>query len=169
MDTFEIYIGISFKKVIESNDKTAIGVGGYGAVVTSQGKTVRVLSNGFVHTKDARLNLLAISDILNALKPPALIYVYLPNGYIEDSITLKRLNRWVESGGISSRPNNDLWLKVYNSLQVEGLDIYFRRLNGVKSSWQAKRAKTLSHIASQKNDKLVDLQAPPAKQMTLFD
>lgn len=169
MESFEIYIGCSFKKVFQSDAQEAIGVGGYGVVITSQGKIVKELSAGYTNTKESRINLHALCNIFNAIDFTGLINVYLPNGYIEDTITQKRFDKWINDGSIASRPNNDLWLKFYPLLKEIMSDITFRRLLGVKNTWQARRAKDLSRSAFVKEDKQVDMQKPSQTQPTLFD
>lgn len=109
-------------KVIVYTDGSAKGnpgPGGYAAVLIAGGYE-KELSQGFKHTTNNRMELLAVIVALEALKRPCEVHVYSDSKYVVDSIEKKWVFGWVKKG-FKDKKNPDLWrrfLAIYPKHQV---------------------------------------------------
>ena len=91
------------------------GPGGYGVVLMS-GPHRKELAEGFLHTTNNRMELLAVIVGLEAIKKiPAEITVYSDSKYVVDAVEKKWVFNW-QKKGFKGKKNADLWrrfLKVY--------------------------------------------------------
>ena len=91
------------------------GKGGYGTVLMS-GKHRKELSQGYKHTTNNRMELLAVIVGLEALKNEgSSVTIYSDSKYVVDAIEKKWVFGW-EKKGFKDKKNPDLWkrfLKVY--------------------------------------------------------
>jgi len=91
------------------------GKGGYGTVLMS-GKHRKELSQGYKHTTNNRMELLAVIVGLEALKNEgSSVTIYSDSKYVVDAIEKKWVFAW-EKKGFKDKKNPDLWkrlLKVY--------------------------------------------------------
>ena len=91
------------------------GKGGYGTVLMS-GKHRKELSQGYKHTTNNRMELLAVIVGLEALKNEgSFVTIYSDSKYVVDAIEKKWVFGW-EKKGFKDKKNPDLWkrlLKVY--------------------------------------------------------
>jgi len=86
------------------------GPGGYGAVLLS-GKFRKELSEGFKHTTNNRMELLAVIVALETLKiPGSEVTVYTDSKYVADAVTLGWVFNWVKKR-FKDKKNPDLWLR----------------------------------------------------------
>ena len=97
------------------------GKGGYGTVLMS-GKHRKELSQGYKHTTNNRMELLAVIVGLEALKNEgSSVTIYSDSKYVVDAIEKKWVFGWVKKG-FKDKKNPDLWkrfLKVYPKHNVK--------------------------------------------------
>jgi len=91
------------------------GPGGYGVVLMS-GKHRKELSDGYSHTTNNRMELLAVIKALEALKiPGSEVTVITDSKYVADAVGKGWVFNWFKKG-FKGKKNADLWMKF--------LDIY---------------------------------------------
>lgn len=86
------------------------GPGGYGIVMEWVGKPYKKeFSQGFKHTTNNRMELLAVIEALKKLKKPHLnIEIYTDSKYVVDAVEKKWLDRW-QLTNFKDKKNVDLW------------------------------------------------------------
>jgi ribonuclease HI len=96
------------------------GPGGYGVVLIS-GKHRLEKSDGFSHTTNNRMELLAVITGLEALKiSGSKVVIYTDSKYVADSVEKGWVFQW-EKKSFKSKKNPDLWirfLKIYRKHKV---------------------------------------------------
>ena len=97
------------------------GPGGYGVVLIA-GQHRKELAEGFKHTTNNRMELLAVIVGLEALKKPnSNVIVYSDSKYVVDSVEKRWVFGW-QKKGFKGKKNPDLWrrfLEVYPKHQVK--------------------------------------------------
>lgn len=84
------------------------GPGGYGAVL-HWGTIVKEISQGYKHTTNNRMELMAVIAALNLLKRDGLdITIYTDSAYVVNSVEKKWVFSWVKKG-FAGKKNADLW------------------------------------------------------------
>jgi len=115
------------------------GPGGYGVVLIA-GRHRKELSQGFQHTTNNRMELLAVIAGLEALKiPKSTVTVYTDSQYIVNSVEKKWLFGW-ERKNFNGKKNADLWqrfLRVYRCHTVSL--IWIKGHNGDKENERCDR------------------------------
>lgn len=96
-------------EIISEHD--AVGNGGYGIVITSNGKQIDQISGGFSHTTNARMDIIGITEGLKKIKEPSNIVIYLSNGYVIDTLTKGWLQKW-KKNGFKKKKHVDLWKQL---------------------------------------------------------
>jgi ribonuclease HI len=100
------------------------GPGGYGIVMLS-GQFRKEMSEGFKHTTNNRMELLAVIVALETLKiPGSEVTVYTDSKYVADAVTKGWVFNWVKKR-FKDKKNPDLWLRF--------LEIY--KKHSVKFVW----------------------------------
>ena len=88
------------------------GPGGYGTVLI-YGQHRKELSEGFYHTTNNRMELLAVIKGLEALTTEGMnVEVYSDSKYVVDAIEKKWLQGWLKKG-FQKIKNPDLWIRFY--------------------------------------------------------
>jgi len=104
------------------------GPGGYGVVMKFKDK-VKELSQGFTHTTNNRMELLALIVALEAIKTTKYpIEVYSDSKYVIDSITKGWVFNWENKSNFGGKKNSDLW-KRYLSIH-DNFNITFNWVKG---------------------------------------
>jgi len=86
------------------------GPGGYGIVLLS-GDFRKELSEGYKHTTNNRMELLAVIVALEALKiPGSEVTIYTDSKYVADAVTKGWIYDWVKKR-FKGKKNPDLWLR----------------------------------------------------------
>jgi ribonuclease HI len=97
------------------------GNGGYGAVL-QWGNTMKEISQGYRHTTNNRMELMAVIAALQMLTRTNLdIIIYTDSAYIVNSVEKKWLFGWVKKG-FAGKKNEDLWrmfLQEYKKHQIK--------------------------------------------------
>ena len=131
------------------------GPGGYGIVMEWVGTPYkREFAQGFTHTTNNRMELLAVIEALRKLKKaPLNVLVFTDSKYVVDSVEKKWLQRW-EKTNFKDKKNVDLWkefLKVYSKHQVK-----FQWIKGHNNHPQNERCDALAVAASKGKDLFID-------------
>jgi ribonuclease HI len=93
------------------------GPGGYGVVLMS-GNHRKELSQGYAHTTNNRMEIMAVIAGLKALKKPGLdVTVYSDSQYVVKAIQEGWLNTWIRTNFKGGKKNPDLWKELYILLQ----------------------------------------------------
>ena len=91
------------------------GRGGYGAILI-YGTFKKAISQGFKHTTNNRMELLALIEALKLLKEaPLNVTIYSDSKYVVDAISLGWLQTWIKTQFKGGKKNKDLWLQ-YNAI-----------------------------------------------------
>lgn len=89
------------------------GPGGYG-VVMQWGGVRKELSQGFSHTTNNRMELMAVIAALEALNRPGLnITIYSDSQYVVRAVNEGWLNKWIATRFKGGKKNPDLWLRYH--------------------------------------------------------
>jgi len=100
------------------------GKGGYGIVMLS-GKHRKEISQGFLHTTNNRMELLAVIVALETLKIEGCdVTIYTDSKYVSDAVTKGWVFNWVKKR-FKGKKNSDLWMRF--------LEIYKKHI--VKFIW----------------------------------
>ncbi|KAF0236661.1 MAG: ribonuclease [Prolixibacteraceae bacterium] len=86
------------------------GPGGYGVVLLS-GEFRKEMSDGYRHTTNNRMELLAVIEALEALKiQGSEVTIYTDSKYVADAVTKGWVWDWVKKR-FKNKKNSDLWLR----------------------------------------------------------
>lgn len=89
------------------------GRGGYGTILMS-GKHKKELSQGYKHTTNNRMELMAVIAGLEALKKENQnVIIYSDSKYVVDAVEKGWLHTWLKNGFKGNKKNPDLW-RAYN-------------------------------------------------------
>jgi ribonuclease HI len=97
------------------------GPGGYGAVL-HWGTTIREISQGYKHTTNNRMELMAVIAALKLLKRDNLdITIYTDSAYVVNSVEKRWVFQWAKTG-YKGKKNADLWaqfLELYEKNRIK--------------------------------------------------
>ncbi len=100
------------------------GRGGYGAILM-WGIAIKEISQGYKHTTNNRMELMAVIAALELLKRENLeVTIYTDSKYIVDTVEKKWLHAWIKTG-FKGKKNKDLWLRFWE----------FYKNNSIKFIW----------------------------------
>ena len=129
------------------------GPGGFGIVMLS-GNYRKELSEGFIHTTNNRMELMAVIVALEALKfLGSNVTVYTDSKYVVDSVEKRWIFGW-EKVAFKKKKNPDLWirfLKVYRQHIVK-----FIWIKGHAANKENERCDTLAVRASMGSNLKID-------------
>ena len=129
------------------------GPGGYGVVMIA-GKFRRELAEGFRHTTNNRMELLAVIVALEKIKTDGSeVLVTSDSKYVIDSVVKGWVFNWVKKG-FKDKKNSDLWkrfLKIYRKHEVK-----FQWVKGHNNHPENERCDALAVNAAKKPDLPMD-------------
>ena len=107
------------------------GKGGYGAIllhIDANGtKHEKEFSEGYEHTTNNQMELLAVIIGLEALKKPCNVKIISDSKYVVDSIDKGWLDNWVKKGWKKSDnkpvPNCELWKRLINAMTPHDIEL----------------------------------------------
>lgn len=157
-DQIKIYIYASchFSERLENDE--AVGNGGYGVVITSNGKQIDQICGGFSFTTNARMDITGITEGLKKIKDPSNIVIYLSNGYVIDTLTKGWLEKWKREG-FKKKKHVDLWKLLDKVLQENTHTISYKHSKEVKFFKEFQLAEELGKTMSGKKNLPSDLKA----------
>lgn len=151
-----VYGSCHFSERLDNDD--AVGNGGYGIVITSNGKQIDQISGGFSFTTNARMDIIGITEGLKKILEPSNIVIYLSNGYVIDTLTKGWLENW-KRNGFKKKKHVDLWKKLDKVLQDTSHNISYNHSKEVKFSKEFQLAEQLGKTMSGKRNLPNDLKA----------
>ncbi len=129
------------------------GRGGYGVVLLWGGKR-KELSQGYKHTTNNRMELMAVIAALRALTREGLeATVYSDSSYVVNAVEKRWLDGWLRTG-FKGKKNADLW-RQYNEL-AQRHQIRFQWVKGHASNLLNNRCDALATEAADNGPWLVD-------------
>lgn len=105
-----VYGSCHFSESLIGRDK--IGNGGYGVVITINGKRKHEFAGGFSNTTNARMDLFGIMEGLERLESPSNVTIYLMNDYIVKAFSEGWLEKW-KFHNYNKIKHADLWRRLY--------------------------------------------------------
>jgi len=144
-----VYGSCHFSEQLDSDE--VVGNGGYGVVISVNGKRIEEISGGFSNTTNARMDIIGITEGLKRIKKPSEITVYLSNGYVIDTLTKGWLEKWKKKG-FKNKKHVDLWIKLDKVLTNNSHSISFRHSRDIKFSNDFQQAEILGKIMSGKKN-----------------
>ncbi len=132
------------------------GPGGYGIIMELVGKKyIKEYSQGYLHTTNNRMELLAVVIALEKLKEQSLnVLVFSDSKYVIDSVQKKWVFGW-KAKNFKGKKNSDLWkrfLAIYALHNVE-----FKWIKGHNDHPQNERCDRLAFDAAKNGIKLNDV------------
>jgi ribonuclease HI len=129
------------------------GPGGYGTVLL-YGPYRKELSEGFRHTTNNRMELLAVIKGLEALKKEGLnVLIYSDSKYVVDSVSKGWIWGWLKTG-FKGKKNEDLWRRYIKAAKPH--NVKFQWVKGHAGNAENERCDQLAVLASQTPPLLVD-------------
>lgn len=93
------------------------GPGGYGVVLMS-GQHRKELSQGYTHTTNNRMELMAVIAGIKAMKKEGMkITIYSDSQYVVNAVEKGWLNTWIKTNFKGGKKNPDLWKEYYKLSQ----------------------------------------------------
>ncbi len=139
------------------------GPGGYGIIMEWVGKSyIKEFSDGFAHTTNNRMELLAVIIALKKLKKTKIrVRVFTDSKYVADAVEKKWVFNW-ERTNFKGKKNSDLWidfLKEYRKHYVS-----FQWIKGHNEHPQNERCDQLAVAASKTKKLKIDqgFESPPS-------
>lgn len=155
-----------FSERLDSDE--AVGNGGYGVVITSNGHRVEEISGGFSSTTNARMDIVGITEGLKRIKEPSEIVVYLTNGYVIDTLSKGWLEKW-KKNGYKKKKHIDLWRILDSVLQENSHSISFKHSREIKHTSDFLHAEQLGKAMSGMRNLPKDLGRDNNSNIDLFD
>lgn len=116
------------EKIIVYTDGAARGnpgPGGYGAILM-WGRHRKELSQGYKHTTNNRMELMAVIAALEALKKDGQhIQIYSDSSYVVRAVKEKWLDKWVKTGFAGGKKNKDLWMRYYQLSRKHHIEFFW--------------------------------------------
>lgn len=160
-----VYGSCHFSERLDSDE--TVGNGGYGIVITSNGRRVEEISGGFSNTTNARMDIIGITEGLKKIKEPSDIVVYLTNGYVIDTLSKGWLEKW-KKNGYKKKKHVDLWKILDSILQDNSNTISFKHSRDVKYTPDFQYAEQLGKTMSGKKNLPNDLSRDNNNTTNLF-
>lgn len=131
------------------------GPGGYGIIMEWVGKPYKKeFSQGFKHTTNNRMELLAVISALKKLKKEDLnILVFTDSKYVADAVEKGWVFNW-ERKGFKDRKNADLWQEFLKEFRKH--KVRFKWIRGHNDHPQNERCDQLAVAASKGKRLLID-------------
>ena len=141
------------------------GKGGYG-IVLSAGKHYKEISQGFRHTTNNRMELLAVIVGLESLKKPGYeVLVVSDSKYVVDAVSKKWVFNWRKKN-FKGKKNQDLWKRFLNVYPKH--NVSFRWIKGHAGHAQNEICDQLAVMASENTNLLIDIGYEEVNSNQLF-
>ncbi len=132
------------------------GPGGYG-VILMFGPHKKELSQGFRHTTNNRMELMAVITGLKALTKKSIpVVIYSDSQYVVNAIQKGWLKTWLKTNFKGGKKNSDLW-KLYHEV-ANGFNIEMVWVKGHAENKYNNRCDELATMAADSKSLLIDEQ-----------
>jgi len=157
-DIIKVYVygSCHFTERLDNDD--AVGTGGYGIVISINGKQIDQISGGYSFTTNARMDIIGITEGLKHITVPGEITIYLSNGYVIDTLTKGWLENWKKKG-FKKKKHPDLWKALDKVLQGKNQIIHYKHSKEVKFTKEFQLAEQLGKTMSGKQNLSNDLKS----------
>lgn len=130
------------------------GPGGYGVVLMS-GHHQKELSQGYKHTTNNRMELMAVIAGLEALKKNQLnVTIYSDSQYVVNAVEKGWLKKWIATNFKGGKKNKDLWMKFHHLSHYHRLKFVW--VKGHANNQYNNRCDVLATAAADSNNLHVD-------------
>ncbi len=130
------------------------GPGGYGTILM-YGSHRKELSQGYRHTTNNRMELMAVIAGLQAItKPNIPVVIYSDSQYVVRAIEEGWLNTWIKTNFKGGKKNSDLW-KIYYQL-AKAFSIKMIWVKGHADNPYNNRCDELATMAADGTSQLID-------------
>ena len=130
------------------------GPGGYGAILL-WGNHRKELSQGYKHTTNNRMELMAVIAGLEAIKKRELpVTVYSDSQYVVNAVTKGWLDNWIKTNFKGDKKNPDLWKHFYQL--SKNFSLKFVWVKGHANNPYNNRCDELATAAADGADKITD-------------
>jgi ribonuclease HI len=130
------------------------GRGGYGVVLIA-GSLRKELSQGYKHTTNNRMELMAVIAGLEAMKKQGQqIKIYSDSQYVVNAVEKGWLNTWIATNFKGGKKNKDLWLRYYHLAKTQF--VRFVWVKGHADNPNNNRCDELATAAADGSDLLID-------------
>jgi ribonuclease HI len=130
------------------------GPGGYGIVLMA-GTYRKEISQGYRHTTNNRMELMAVIEGLKALKKKEIeVIIYSDSQYVINSIQKGWLKNWIRTNFSGGKKNRDLWMEYHRISQ--DFNIKFVWVKGHAENANNNRCDQLATMAADNGPWLVD-------------
>ena len=130
------------------------GPGGYGAILI-WGNHKKELSQGYTHTTNNRMELMAVIAGLEAIKKREIpVTVYSDSQYVVNAVTKGWLENWIKTNFKGDKKNPDLW-KRFHQLS-KNFKLKFVWVKGHADNPYNNRCDELATAAADGTNKLID-------------
>lgn len=138
------------------------GPGGFGVVPKFCDKTgelyVKELWQGFEHTTNNRMELLAVITGLEALKQPCEVSLYSDSQYVVNAFNQHWVEGWLKRGWKNAKKdpvkNRDLWERLLRA--KDGHDVTFIWVKGHAGHFENERCDELATAAADGDGRVAD-------------
>ena len=148
---------MSVQQVVIYTDGSARGnpgPGGFGVVLMA-GSHRKELSQGYKHTTNNRMELLAVITGLKTLKKKGIeVTIYSDSQYVINSVQKGWLRNWIRTNFSGGKKNRDLWMEYHRISQ--DFTIRFVWVKGHAENVNNNRCDQLATMAADKGPWLVD-------------
>ena len=132
------------------------GPGGYG-VILMFGPHKKELSQGFRHTTNNRMELMAVIAGLKALTKKSIpVVIYSDSQYVVNAIQKGWLKTWLKTNFKGGKKNSDLW-RLYHEV-AQGFNIEMVWVKGHAENKYNNRCDELATMAADSKSLLIDEQ-----------
>jgi len=140
----------------DGSSRSNPGPGGYGAILMYGGHK-KELSQGFRHTTNNRMELMAVIAGLKALTKKSIpVVIYSDSQYVVNAIQKGWLKTWLKTNFKGGKKNSDLW-KLYNEVAL-GFNIQMVWVKGHAENPYNNRCDELATSAADSKSLLIDEQ-----------
>lgn len=131
------------------------GPGGYGVLLLWNGHR-KELSQGYKHTTNNRMELLAVIEGLKAIKKKEIpVTVFSDSQYVVNAVEKGWLNTWIKTNFKGGKKNQDLWKEYYEL--AKGFTIKFVWVKGHADNPYNNRCDQLATAAADGKNLLEDV------------
>ena len=130
------------------------GPGGFGTILMA-GAYRKELSQGYKHTTNNRMELMAVIEGLKALKKKGIdVTIYSDSQYVINSVQKGWLQNWIRTKFSGGKKNKDLWMEYHRLSQ--DFTIKFIWVKGHAENVNNNRCDQLATMAADNGPWLVD-------------
>lgn len=120
--------------------QASVKAGGWSSIILNEKEeVVDILYQGFTHTTNNRMELMAVLETLRHFKDPTELEIVSDSQYVVNSIVNGNAEKWIIENDLSKK-NFDLWFEIVNLLHKHNVTFkWVKGHNGDKWNEEADR------------------------------